>query len=101
MAHSALESRIGDPYAGDDSVPGVIRRHYTNNYSMLDRFDRLWYQTKYPIACKSWEVYFSWALLHQAVINAYVAYCKCIDSRIPVLEYLVLVVNEFVRSRTQ
>ena len=98
MALAALESRIGEAQPGEDSVPGVIRRHYTDNYSMLDRFDRLWYQAKYPIACKSWEVYFSWALLHQAIINAHIAYCKCVDRRLPVMEYFRLVVEDFVQQ---
>lgn len=48
---------------------------------MLDRFDRLWYEQRCVLILKDWRVYFTWSVLHQGVINAYVACVKHRENR--------------------
>ena len=82
-----------------DSVPGQIRRHYTENYSALDRFDRLWYEVVYPFPQRSWRTYFAWCVVHQALVNAYVAYIKHTDERIPIRQFYEMVIVEYSSER--
>ena len=43
---------------------------------MLDRFDRMWYQSRCRLNSKSWETYFVWSVMHQALVDSYVTYVK-------------------------
>lgn len=83
---------------GEDSNAGKIRRFYTNNYSALDRFDRLWYEIVYPYPHRKWRVYFAWCVLNQALVNSYVAYMKETDKLIPIREFYSSVVDDFANE---
>jgi len=92
---SKFEDALGPVQDGEYSISGRVRRFYTNNYSAVDRFDSLWYRIEYPIKIKSWETYYTFCLLQQSIVNAYVCYCKLKDSKIPILDFLELVVAEY------
>ena len=98
FALSKLEGRIGPVQHGTESISGVVRTFDTKNYSALDRFDRYWYDITYPTYQKRWEAYMSFSLLHQAVINAFVAYCKLKDTKIKVRQFIRLVIREYEES---
>ena len=98
FALSKLEGRLGPIQSGTDSISNIVRKFYTKNYSALDRFDRYWYDLVYPSYNKDWNTYFTFCLLHQAVINSFVAYCKLKDEKMKVKDYVALVLDEFERS---
>lgn len=98
FALSKLEGRLGPIQSGTDSIPNIVRQFYTKNYSALDRFDRYWYDLVYPSYSKDWRTHFTFCLLHQAVINSFVAYCKLKDEKMKVKVYVELVLQEFETS---
>jgi hypothetical protein len=98
FTESRLLGKLGPISHGEDSISGIIRRFYTNNYSALDRFDKYWYSIAYPTHSKDWEVHFTFSLLHQAVVNTFVAYCKLQERCIPILDFVELLINEYVSS---
>jgi hypothetical protein len=97
---STFQEKIGELSTGDSSHAGTVRRFYTDNYSAVDRFDRLWYETKYPFSCRNYETYFAYCLLHQAVINAWAAWCTFSGRRIPIMNFIEEVVSEYTRKNT-
>jgi hypothetical protein len=97
---SKFEDALGPIQDGEASISGRVRRFYTNNYSALDRFDSHWYRIEYPLRIMSWENYYTFSLLQQSVVNAYVAYCKLVDEKIPILSYIKLVVDLYGAERT-
>ena len=94
---STFQEKIGELSTGDSSHAGTVRRFYTDNYSAVDCFDRLWYETKYPFSCRDYETYFAYCLLHQAVINAWAAWCIFSGKRIPIIKFIEEVVSEYPR----
>lgn len=98
FALAKLEGRLGPVQRGTDSISGTVRSFYTKNYSALDRFDRYWYDITYPTYQKHWETYLSFCLLHQAVVNSFIAYCKLKDQKMKVRQFLRVVINEYVDS---
>lgn len=96
---SSYERRVGEIQYGEGSISGQIRRHYTDNYSALDRFDRFWYQIVYPYSARSWKSYFTWCVIQQALVNAYVAYMKHKNKKIPLREFYELIVDEYAAER--
>lgn len=89
-----LESKIG-PLSSQDGISGHIRKFYTQNYSALDKFDRLWYEMKFPINARDWRSYFCWSLLHTAVVNARSAWCLAHGTRVPLKDFLRDLVQEY------
>lgn len=98
---SKFEDALGPVHDGEYSISGRVRRFYTNTYAAIDRFDALFYRIEYPIKNMSWEKYFSFCLLQQAVVNAYVYYCKLKDEKIPILKFLKLILVHYAAERTQ
>ena len=97
----SFQRRIGENQLDEDSVSGFIRRHYTNNYSALDRFDRLWYEVVYPFPQRSCKTYFAWCVLQQAAVNAYIAYIKHKNKRIPIRDFYEMVVNDYATEKSE
>ena len=93
-----LDAKLGPIQHGEESISGIVRRFYTNNYSALDRFDRYWYKIAYPTHNKNWETYYVFCLLHQVVVNAFVAYCKHINRCVEIKEFLKILIYEYVSS---
>ena len=42
---------------------------------LLIRFDRLWYEMRFLIRPRDWEIHFCWSLLHATVVNARSVWC--------------------------
>lgn len=85
-AEALIEATVGKTNTSD--ISALIRRHYTDNYAALDRFDRLWYETKFPCRTRDWKSYFCWSLLHCAVINARAAWCLSHRTRVTMKDYI-------------
>ena len=95
--NSLIESKIGAP-ASKDGPSSELRRFYTNNYSPLDRFDRLWYEMRFFSHARDWESYFCWALLHATVVNARTVYCMRTSKRLSMIEFLRVLVDSYVET---
>ena len=89
-----LESKVGAKTSTDGSS-ALLRRFYTNNYSALDRFDRLWYEMRFIRGPRDWESHFCWSLLHSAVINSRTAWCAAHGDRVPLKTFLKRLVSAF------
>lgn len=86
-----------DNCVGPTSQSGLaadIRRFYTDNYSALDRFDRLWYEMKFLAHPRDWKSYFSWNLIHCAVVNARAVWCAVQQRHVPLREFLELLITD-------
>lgn len=94
---SLIESKVG-PKASSDDTSAPLRRFYTNNYGVLDRFDRLWYEMRFRIRPRDWESHFCWSLLHAAVLNARAAWCAAHRERVPLKNFLERLVTSFADS---
>jgi hypothetical protein len=94
---SLLEAKLG-PKTATDGPSAQLRRFYTNNYSALDRFDRLWYEMRFFIRPRDWETHFCWSLLHSAVINARAAWCAAHGERVPLKQFLSRLVAKFAET---
>lgn len=94
-------NRTGEIQRGEDSIPGQIRRFYTSNYSMLDRFDSLWYQSRCRLKSVRWETAFVWNILHQGVINSYVAFLKAKEgeSQVTIQEFLLMLITDYTNAQ--
>jgi hypothetical protein len=91
---SRVESSVGAA-TSTDGPSAQLRRFYTNNYGVLDRFDRLWYEMRYLIRPRDWESHFVWSLLHTVVINARAAWCVAHGQRAPIITFLRDLVDSF------
>lgn len=91
-----IDATIGPATQGD--TPYEVRRFYTDNYPALDRFDRLWYEMKFLSHPHDWISYFTWSFIHSAVINARAAWCAVQKRRVPLWDFLGLLVSDFVAS---
>lgn len=94
----ALKSRVESSVGRATSTEGPsahLRRFYTNNFGVLDRFDRLWYEMRFVIRPRDWESHFAWSLLHAAVINARAAWCVAHEERVPIKTFLHDLVASF------
>lgn len=87
-----IESAIGP--TSPEGLPAEVRRFYTDNYSALDQFDRLWYEMKFIDHARDWESYFAWSFIHCAFINARAVYCTSQNRRVPLKEFLEQFVND-------
>lgn len=87
-----VESAVGPTVAG--GLPAQVRRHYTTGYAALDRFDRLWYEMKFPCRSRDWKSYFCWGLIHCAVINARAAWCLASNQRVTIKDFLAQLVAD-------
>src|SRR4051812_3223147 len=67
--HARLQSTLG-PVTSTDGPSSQLRRFYADNFSLLDRVDRLWYEMRFIDGPKDWESHFIWSLVHNAIINA-------------------------------
>lgn len=94
-----MESSVGKA-TSTDGPSAQLRRFYTNNYGVLDRFDRLWYEMRYLIRPRDWESHFVWSLLHAAVINARAAWCVAHGQRAPLNTFLRDLVASFAADPT-
>lgn len=87
-----IEATIGPTsHAG---APSEIRRFYTDNYSALDRFDRLWYEMRFLAHPHDWISYFTWCFIHSAVINARAVWCASQKRRVPLKDFFELLLRE-------
>src|SRR5262245_19358093 len=82
-----IESQVG-PKLDLDGPPGQLRRFYADHFQALDRFDRIWYQIRFFKEAHDWESYFSWSLLHAAIINARAPGCAVRGNRVEILDFL-------------
>ena len=48
------------------------------------------------VVWSDWQTYFVWPLLHQALFNTYVAYCKVKEERLPLKDVVADIVAGFV-----
>lgn len=85
---------VGDHAAGEDCPSGRIRRYYTSSYKSLDQFDQLWYECCYDRREKSWETWYTWAVLLDCVINARSAYCELTESIEPMKAFVAALIQE-------
>ena len=54
----------------------MIKKHYTNNYKSLDRFDQLWYEINYLHTDQRWRTCITWSLILTCVITSRSAHCE-------------------------
>lgn len=94
-----IESKVG-PITASDGPSSHLRRFYTDNYSALDRFDRLWYEMCFLAHARDWESYFCMSLLHAGVLNARSAWCAAHGTRVPLMEFLGALTATFASSIT-
>ena len=90
-------NRAGEIQRGESSISGQIRRFYTSNYSMLDRFDSFWYQCRCRLKSVLWQSAFVWDIIHQAVVNSFVAYLKAKEgeSELTMQQFLEKLIDDF------
>lgn len=87
-----INSIVGE--ASPLGAPASIRRFYTDGYKALDNFDRLWYEMTFLDHPHDWKSYFTWSLIHCAVINARAVWSAKIGRRVPLRDFLAEVVQE-------
>lgn len=94
-----VEASVGPIQTGWMSMPGRIRKFYTQNYKALDQFDQLWYECCYDKRDISWETRYTWALILDCVLNAHSAYCESTHSIEPLRTFIGHLIIE-IQERT-
>lgn len=97
LLENKIEANVG-PITHDDGLPAAIRRHYVDDYSALDRFDRLFYEMTFLSHPHDWESHFRWGLIHCAVINARAAWCVRKNQRVPLQDFLRELIDEAAKQ---
>lgn len=90
---SRIECILGEPVRS--GLPNGIRRTYTDNYTALDHFDRDWYFIRFFDHSHDWESFFTWSLIHCAIINARAVWCAKIGRRVTVKEFMAEAVRAY------
>ena len=88
-----IEASIGD-VSDDSGLAARVRRFYTDRYFALDRFDRHFYELARLSHARDWKSYYCWCLIYCAVINARAVWCSISGSRVSMMEFLKLVIEE-------
>lgn len=68
---------------------------------MLDRFDSYWYKSRCRLKCTRWETAFVWNILHQAVVNSFVAFLKAKEGepQLTIRDFLLMLIDDFANAQ--
>ena len=99
-ANTLTEAAVGDAMGGETSIPGRLRRFYTNTYKSLDQFDQIWYELSYGKRDHDWQTCYIWAIILAAVVNARSAFCESKGQKEPPKEFVRGLIKE-IRDYTK
>lgn len=97
LIKNQIEANVG-PVSDASGLPADIRRYYVDNYSSVDRFNRLLYEIPFLRHPHDWVSVFNWGFIHCAVINARAAWCFKRNKRIPVKDFVRELIDEAVKQ---
>ena len=76
----------------------MIKKHYTNNYKSLDRFDQLWYEINYLHTDQRWRTCITWSLILTCVITSRSAYCEAKNGSLSTKNFVDQLIQELANT---
>ena len=79
--HNSMLRQYSSHQSSNLTATKAISNFYRSHFNSVDLMDRFWYNIIWEHRTMDWRVHFSWALIHVAVINAWVSYCEIVGPK--------------------
>lgn len=83
---------------GPTAAPSVIRAHYKSSYQTIDQYDSGYYEWLPHHDQPRWQAVFMWSGFHMALQHSWAAWCELRDTRIPMKDFLNLLLGAWIAS---